>query len=284
MKDIPSQSDYKYSIVRIDSSEEEEKGGDRLEVFIYESELAKIKNWVLLHKNIETGGDLFGLWVDSHTAVVQIAIGPGKDCKRYETAFFQDLNYLAKAGGHLTEKHGLCNLGQWHSHHQLSLNKPSSGDENTVWGHMPTLGLSRYIVCIANIYKQRSLCRASLNCFLFERNDSGKQLPVLQGNFVKLKEASPVNEHSEISKVISRGAESFAMSAYSDTEDEEPTDQENWYRRFKSLIHKIFSSHLCKPLTFIGGISALLIVVSVVSVVYTYKENKLTYEHKHAIT
>ena len=47
-------------------------------VHIYEHEL-KYLVWLVLQKpDIETGGDLFGLWSDKQTAVVQLILGPGK--------------------------------------------------------------------------------------------------------------------------------------------------------------------------------------------------------------
>ena len=68
-------------------------------VFIYEPELDFLK-WLVLQKcDIETGGDLFGLWQDENTAVVQLILGPGAKCKRTTTSFHQDVDYLADAGG-----------------------------------------------------------------------------------------------------------------------------------------------------------------------------------------
>ena len=64
------------------------------EVYINEGEMYQIQKWVSKHQNIETGGDLFGLWLDDHTAVVQFVLGPGKKCRRTETSFFQDVEYL----------------------------------------------------------------------------------------------------------------------------------------------------------------------------------------------
>ena len=263
MTEMPSPSDYDYTrLATTDSSEDEIHEKDRkLKVYIYASELAKIKNWVLLHTDIETGGDLFGLWIDSHTAVVQFALGPGKKCNRYETAFFQDLEYLASAGGYLTAKHGLCNLGQWHSHHQLSLNKPSSGDENTVWGHMPTLGLTRYIVCIANILSRRGNYYAEVNCFLFELDDTKAQLPVVRGKFHTLGLASPVNEHAEIAHVIKQGAESLVESVCDDDGD---LEEESCWQTFKRAICSTVRSHTGKVYIFIGFIAVGFIVVATV--------------------
>ena len=58
-------------------------------VYINEGEWYQICKWVLKHENIETGGDLFGLWLDEHTAVVQFVLGPGEKCRRTTTSFFQ---------------------------------------------------------------------------------------------------------------------------------------------------------------------------------------------------
>ena len=172
-------------------------------IFINEGEMGQIKKWTLMKDEIETGGDLFGLWIDKHTAVVQFVLGPGQCCKRTPVSFFQDTKYLESAGTFLTKNHGLCNIGQWHSHHRLSLNTPSGGDKNTVWGNMPKLHLNRYIVFIANI---ASTNEASVNCFLFEIQ-SGERLPVLQGNFDELAGNSPFRDDEKVSKSVLQGHE-----------------------------------------------------------------------------
>ena len=58
-------------------------------VYINRGEQRQIQDWVVRHENIETGGDLFGLWLDDQTAVVQFVIGPGKSSERTTTSFFQ---------------------------------------------------------------------------------------------------------------------------------------------------------------------------------------------------
>ena len=60
-------------------------------VYINEGERYQIRDWVLNDKvqNVETGGDLFGLWLDEQTAVVQFVLGPGENCRRTATSFFQ---------------------------------------------------------------------------------------------------------------------------------------------------------------------------------------------------
>ena len=215
--EMQSMSSYPYQKLITEWSDEEtyeQDGG--LKVYIYKSEFNKIREWVLHYKNIETGGDLFGLWVDAHTAVVQCS---GKKSRRGKTSFFQDVDYLGMAGGYLTGKHGLCNIGQWHSHHQLSLNQPSTGDENTVWGNMPGLKMNRYIVCIANILKERNNFKTTLNCFLFEMEKNGEKLPILHGKFEHLNGESPVRKQPEIARVTKQGGEEPPDSDAGDYED-----------------------------------------------------------------
>ena len=114
----------------------------------------------------------------------------------------QDVDYLREAGAYLTEKHGLCNIGQWHSHHRINLFKPSAGDDNTVWSNMPNLGLDRYIVFIANIIDTDDV---TINCFLFQM----KNLRVKHGKIQDLDGNSPLRLNENILQKICRGAQSF---------------------------------------------------------------------------
>ena len=179
-------------------------------VYIDECERAQIEKWVKLKDHIETGGDLFGLWVNSCTAVVQFVLGPGQNCKRTAVSFYQDIEYLREAGNYLTQQHGLCNIGQWHSHHRLSITRPSGGDENTVWGNMPNLGLNRYIVFIATINGYGRNTKVSINPYLFEINQRGAQLPVASGTLEVLERpTSPFRCNKVIVDFIKNGREYY---------------------------------------------------------------------------
>ena len=166
-------------------------------VVIYESDYKQLCTWVLKKTDIETGGDLFGLWADKHTAVIQFVVGPGQNCRRSSVSFYQDINYLEKTGEHMTIREGVCHIGEWHSHHQLGLARPSGGDENTVWNNMPTYNLKRFVIFIANLEQLRKdSYNVNIGCFLFELesvNGKEKQLPVLQGTFKILKNENPLN-------------------------------------------------------------------------------------------
>ena len=117
---------------------------------IFESEYKEIQTLVTKYENIETGGDLFGLWSRDSEPVVQLIIGPGERCRRTSVSFHQDTDYLQNVGTFLNTSFMLCHIGSWHSHHQLSLTHPSAGDHSTVRNNFPR-GLERYIMIIANI-------------------------------------------------------------------------------------------------------------------------------------
>lgn len=157
-------------------------------VYIYANEYEYLK-WLVQQKQyIETGGDLFGAWQDELSAVVQFVLGPGKKCRRTSSSFFQDTDYLQNVGDYLTSTEGICNIGEWHSHHRLGLAYPSTGDQNTVWRHMPECG--RFLVFIANI---QSLGNVSAGCFMFD--NATREMK--QGRMKVLMNCSPIRHAFE---------------------------------------------------------------------------------------
>ena len=177
-------------------------------------------------------GQFHSSWKDDHTAVVQFVLGPGRNCRRTGASFYQNVDYLQDAGSYLTQQHGLCNIGQWHSHHQLGLTRPSGGDENTVWSNMPKLGLNRYIVFIATItgvsrsyypYNYGDYYGSSsnedlevhINPYLFEIKN-GRGMGVLQGSFEDMKYNSPFRLNEAITNQVRIGAEVMNSVKYYD--------------------------------------------------------------------
>ena len=171
----------------------EQRDDKTFKVVIYANEYRQICAWVLQHGYLETGGDLFGLWKDDHTAVVQLVLGPGKNCQRASASFYQDVDYLEKAGSQLIKKEGVCHIGEWHSHHKIGLKQPSGGDRGTVWRNMPSYGLNRFVLFIANIETQDNSA-ASVGCSLFERGTADQSQRVTQGQFHLLPNESPLRE------------------------------------------------------------------------------------------
>ena len=78
----------------------------------------------------ETGGDLFGTWGD--IPIIYLASQAGPQAKREATHFRLDVDYLITLSVMLEQDWGLRYFGDWHSHHQLGLHKPSSGDQRRI--------------------------------------------------------------------------------------------------------------------------------------------------------
>ena len=125
--------------------------------------------------------------------MVQLVLGPGKNCQRASASFYQDVDYLEKAGSQLIKKEGVCHIGEWHSHHKIGLKQPSGGDKGTVWRNMPKYGLNRFVLFIANIETQHNSA-ASVGCFLFERGTADQSQRMTQGQFHLLPNESPLRE------------------------------------------------------------------------------------------
>jgi len=98
-------------------------------VAIYESELQTIGaescSW-----EVETGGDLFGIWGD--IPIIYFATRSGPNAIRDQSHFRLDVNYLIKLSSELHRDWELRYFGDWHSHHRLGLEKPSKGDRERI--------------------------------------------------------------------------------------------------------------------------------------------------------
>ena len=125
-------------------------------VFMFEEDIERMKKYIRAYPHLETGGDLFGLWTSNGDAVIHVVLGPGQNCKRTGTSFYQDIPYLHRNGNLLTQDYLLCHIGEWHSHHQLQLFQPSQGDSTTVIRHYPR-GTQGFLLIIGNIERSGSV-------------------------------------------------------------------------------------------------------------------------------
>ena len=135
-------------------------------VLVYQSELDYLSRCILDYPHIETGGQLFGYWTSAGVPVVLYAIGPGDKANHQPTFFNQDLDYLETAGGILVHEFGLQHIGEWHSHHQLSLAHPSGHDARTIYDNMLRHDLRWFLLCIGNCTNTAS----TINAFNFVEN------------------------------------------------------------------------------------------------------------------
>ena len=163
-----------------------------LKVYMFEEDIAMVQKLVLLYPDVETGGDLFGLWTTEGDAVLHIVLGPGKNCSRTDVSFNQDIPYLQRNGELLTENYMLGHIGEWHSHHQLRLFKPSHGDSSTVIRHFPRGAVYGFLLIIANIVAPD---KVKLSPYLYTENSTftyskkGEVVPLAAQNvFMKLRD------------------------------------------------------------------------------------------------
>jgi hypothetical protein len=96
---------------------------------IWESELraiaAEAAAWT-----VETGGDLFGRWEVNPTVFLATKAGP--NAQRDNAHFRLDVEYLRQLSEPLAADWALRYFGDWHSHHRLGLQAPSSGDRRRI--------------------------------------------------------------------------------------------------------------------------------------------------------
>ena len=175
-----------------------------LKVYLFPEDCEMMKDLVLRYPNVETGGDLFGLWTSDGDAVLHMVLGPGKNCKRTATSFYQDIPYLQEKGELLTTKYMLCHIGEWHSHHQLHLYEPSHGDSSTVIRHYPH-GTCGFLLIIANILSPDTV---HLSPYLYTARS---QYDFYQkGQLVPLPSRNAFKKATEIARTISEGQETWS--------------------------------------------------------------------------
>ena len=133
---------------------------------IYQSELDFISRCILDYPDIETGGELFGFWTQMGTPVVLYAVGPGPNAKHHLTSFIQDCEYVDNVEVDLCNITGLQHIGQWHSHHKLSLAHPSGGDVASMMKGVGLHGFPRMLLCIGNC----TAFSTTINAFNFHEN------------------------------------------------------------------------------------------------------------------
>lgn len=136
---------------------------------IYRSELDYLSRCIADYPERETGGHLFGYWTVQGVPVILYATGPGPNCMHGSVECHHDHEYYTRIRDILENKIALQHIGDWHSHHQLSLNHPSGGDVHAMLagvGNQPGM-LRRHLMCIGTYNRGETF----IDAYTFHQND-----------------------------------------------------------------------------------------------------------------
>lgn len=158
---------------------------DNGKIIIYKSELDYLSKCILESPQMETGGNLFGLWTPFGIPFIQYIVGPGRKAEHHHTHFRQDFDFLDKNADFLVKEHALHHIGTWHSHHSLELDHPSGGDTHSTLSGMRECHLRSFVLLIGNYRHGRS----TVNAFRYYDNGSCIKL-----KWIILEGESPVRQ------------------------------------------------------------------------------------------
>ena len=136
---------------------------------IYRSELDYLSRCIADYPECETGGHLFGYWTVQGVPVILYATGPGPNCMHGSVECHHDHEYYTRIRDILENTIALQHIGDWHSHHQLSLNHPSGGDVHAMLagvGNQPGM-LRRHLMCIGTYNGEETF----VDAYTFHQNE-----------------------------------------------------------------------------------------------------------------
>jgi hypothetical protein len=119
-------------------------------VRIFESELEVITDEVYAYPDIETGGNLFGLFSHGRVPVIFLATRPAGQVRREVAALELDPQVQRLLEEHLWGRFGIQCVGMWHSHHRIGLFEPSGGDQRRTANYAAKWQRTAYTEILAN--------------------------------------------------------------------------------------------------------------------------------------
>ena len=178
-------------------------------VHIYEGEASLIGKWTLQCPNVETGGDLFGHWINEDEIVIEAVL-----CQnpfRTSNSFSQDEQYLRNVE-ELTNDHGLCNIGSWHSY-SMNISEDTCEDVDTVWRHQPTPG--KFLLLVATIDTETGSPKVQMDFNLYETTRKEyKVIPISDIEILPREIPIGANEQTfEGSRIVVEGHSSVIFSS-----------------------------------------------------------------------
>lgn len=147
---------------------------------IYKSELEAICRQVSQKQfyDVEVGGDLYGLWTDDGTPIVFLATGPGPQATFSELKFHQDHQEIMRCEEYLFYKYGIQYLGDWHSHHILNLDYPSSGDIKRIQNILRQPNRNKMVEFIVTHEYTRASKNERIRGYYYEERKSPVLIPI----------------------------------------------------------------------------------------------------------
>lgn len=164
-------------------------------LLVFQSELAAIEAETLKWPDRETGGELFGYFTYAGWPVVHRVVNANATARRGSATFHPDANQITQKGRELIDNFGLQHLGQWHSHHRLSLTHPSGVDRTTVGEAIRTYGLVSFVQIIANIQSRQDSAGAMAHAYFYREQNPDQCEPM---RWLVLPGVSPITAMSAV--------------------------------------------------------------------------------------
>ncbi|WP_433463643.1 hypothetical protein [Spirillospora sp. CA-128828] len=124
-------------------------------VRVFESELDLITHETLGHQELETGGNLFGLFSHGGGPTVFLATRPAGDVHKTATSMSLDPEVTRPLEELAWGRFGVQFIGMWHSHHWIGLMEPSSGDRERTRRYAERHHRPQYTEILANFVGTR---------------------------------------------------------------------------------------------------------------------------------
>ena len=119
--------------------------------YFSDTALSKLIGFTLEYPDLETGGELYGIFDEKGNPIVSYISGPGPNALHQYAAFKQDMDFYRQERDFNHSEKRLSLIGMWHSHHKIPLHEPSSGDINTLSRNLKNLTRNfLLIICCIN--------------------------------------------------------------------------------------------------------------------------------------
>jgi len=163
--------------------------------WIFESELKAIAFESSEYDNLETGGDLYGLWSAWGEPVIYLALGSGPNASKKHSEYEMDIEYMKECERVLQANHGIHYLGDWHSHHNLMLHKPSLGDQRRIQSLLRKNSINNMAEIIVTHILPEKGKRERINAFTYKGSKMNhSKIRLLESKISPIRESIMLNQ------------------------------------------------------------------------------------------